>query len=91
MFRGGGICIEYLGIDISKKESVVAHYFDEQFVKKFTMQNNQNGFNYLLKYLKQFHDMRLIFESTGIYSRAMVKFCKTNHINFVEINPSKIE
>jgi len=81
------IYIEYLGIDISKKDSVIAHYSEKQFVKEFTMQNNQNGFNHLLKYLKQFHDMCLIFESTGIYSRAMAKFCKTNHINFVEINP----
>ncbi len=29
----------------------------------------------------------LIFESTGIYSRSMVRFCQTNKVNFVEINP----
>lgn len=30
---------------------------------------------------------QIIFESTGIYSRAMVRFCRVNQINYIEMNP----
>ncbi|WP_328793987.1 IS110 family transposase [Mammaliicoccus sciuri] len=79
--------MNHLGVDISKRESVIAHYCDGDFVNEFIIQNNQNGFNYLLKYLDTLTNRFLIFESTGIYSRSMVRFCQTNKVNFVEINP----
>ncbi|WP_095092554.1 IS110 family RNA-guided transposase [Staphylococcus simiae] len=79
--------MDYLGIDISKRNSVVAHYKDEKFQKEFTIQNNKNGYNYLLKYLNDLDHPQTIFESTGIYSRAMVRFCRVNQINFIEMNP----
>uniref|UniRef100_UPI002DB746ED IS110 family transposase n=1 Tax=Mammaliicoccus fleurettii TaxID=150056 RepID=UPI002DB746ED len=28
-----------------------------------------------------------MFESTGIYSRGMVQFCRVNQINYIEMNP----
>ena len=79
--------INYLGIDISKKNSVIAHYHQEKFHKEFTIQNNRNGYNYLLNYLNKINNPKLIFESTGIYSRGMVQFCRVNKINYIEINP----
>nr|WP_157738318.1 IS110 family transposase [Staphylococcus simiae] len=72
---------------MSKRNSVVAHYKDEKFQKEFTIQNNKNGYNYLLKYLNDLDHPQTIFESTGIYSRAMVRFCRVNQINFIEMNP----
>ncbi|MEB5760239.1 hypothetical protein [Staphylococcus haemolyticus] len=44
--------MDYLGIDFSKRTSVIAHYFEDKFQKEFTIQNNKNGYNQLLKYLK---------------------------------------
>ncbi|MBF0747382.1 transposase, partial [Gemella sp. 19428wG2_WT2a] len=79
--------IDYLGIAISKRDSVIAHYIDEKFQKEFTIQNNKNGYNYLLNYLNRVNQPKLIFESTGIYSRAMVRFCRVNQINYIELNP----
>ncbi|WP_338066612.1 IS110 family transposase, partial [Staphylococcus simiae] len=79
--------MDYLGVDISKRNSVIAHYKDENFQKEFTIQNKKNGYNYLLKYLNNLEHPQIIFESTGIYSRAMVRFCRVNQINFIEINP----
>ncbi|MDH8790804.1 hypothetical protein PYJ61_12185, partial [Staphylococcus epidermidis] len=67
----GGFFIDYLGVDISKRSSVVAHYKNGKFQKEFFIQNNKNGYNYLLKYLNDLDHPQLIFESTGIYSRAM--------------------
>nr|WP_157738314.1 IS110 family transposase [Staphylococcus simiae] len=72
---------------MSKRNSVIAHYKDENFQKEFTIQNKKNGYNYLLKYLNNLEHPQIIFESTGIYSRAMVRFCRVNQINFIEINP----
>lgn len=83
--------IGYFGIDISKKSSVVAHYKNEKFQKEFTIQNNQNGYNYLLKYLSHFDQCRFIFESTGIYSRGMAHFCRINKIDYVEMNPLEVK
>ncbi|KZK24348.1 hypothetical protein NO88_02695 [Staphylococcus pseudintermedius] len=45
------IFIKCLGIDISKSESVVAHYKDEVLVKEMVIQNNQNGYRYLKNYI----------------------------------------
>ncbi|GAB5857605.1 hypothetical protein JMUB7545_27600 [Staphylococcus aureus] len=48
---GSEMCIrdsDYLGVDISKRSSVVAHYKNGKFQKEFFIQNNKNGYNYLL-------------------------------------------
>ncbi|MDO0994189.1 IS110 family transposase [Staphylococcus borealis] len=79
--------MDYLGIDISKRTSVIAHYFEDKFQKEFTIQNNKNGYNQLLKYLKKLDQPQLIFESTGVYSRAIVQFCQVNHVKYIEMNP----
>ncbi|CDR22571.1 IS110 family transposase [Staphylococcus argenteus] len=31
--------------------------------------------------------LQIIFESTGIYSRGMTRFCRVNQINYIEMNP----
>ncbi|HAR7071358.1 TPA: IS110 family transposase [Staphylococcus aureus] len=79
--------INYLGVDISKRSSVVAYYHNNQFQREFTIQNNKNGYNYLLKYLNNLDHLQNIFESTRIYSRCMTRFCRVNQINYIEINP----
>ncbi|WP_454310939.1 IS110 family transposase, partial [Staphylococcus epidermidis] len=79
--------MDYLGVDISKRSSVVAHYKNGKFQKEFFIQNNKNGYNYLLKYLNDLHHPQLIFESTGIYSRGMQRFCCVNQINYIQMNP----
>ncbi|MDK8301141.1 IS110 family transposase, partial [Staphylococcus epidermidis] len=56
--------MDYLGVDISKRSSVVAHYKNGKFQKEFFIQNNKNGYNYLLKYLNDLDHPQLIFEST---------------------------
>ncbi|MBF2039634.1 IS110 family transposase [Mammaliicoccus fleurettii] len=72
---------------MSKRSSVVAHYHNDQFQREFTIQNNKNGYNYLLKYLNDLDHLQIIFESTGIYSRGMTRFCRVNQINYIEMNP----
>ncbi|AYU53976.1 IS110 family transposase [Staphylococcus debuckii] len=79
--------MNYLGVDISKNTSVVAHYQNDKFQKEFTIQNNENGYNFLLKYLNQMDSLQIVFESTGIYSRSMKKFCRLHQFDYFELNP----
>ncbi|WP_242680381.1 transposase [Staphylococcus sp. 191] len=81
------IFINYLGIDISKSESVVAHYNNEVLIKEMVIQNNQNGYRYLKNYIKNLDFLFILFESTGVYSRAMKRFCKIHKIDYLETNP----
>ncbi|EIQ4000974.1 transposase, partial [Staphylococcus pseudintermedius] len=81
------IFINCLGIDIGKSESVVAHYKDEVLVKEMVIQNNQNGYRYLKNYIKHLDSLFILFESTGIYSRGMKRFCEIHKIDYLEMNP----
>lgn len=78
--------IDYLCIDISKRSNVIAHYENRKFQKEFVIQNNKNGYNYLLKHLNDLDHPQLIFEYTGIYPRGMERFCRVNQINYIEMN-----
>uniref|UniRef100_UPI0021F3A9FB IS110 family transposase n=3 Tax=Staphylococcus epidermidis TaxID=1282 RepID=UPI0021F3A9FB len=37
--------------------------------------------------MNDLHHPQLIFESTGIYSRGMQRFCCVNQINYIQMNP----
>ncbi|WP_260833722.1 hypothetical protein [Staphylococcus pseudintermedius] len=81
------IFIHCLGIAIGKSESVAAHYKDEVLVKEMVIQNNQNGYRYLKNYIKHLDSLFILFESTGIYSRGMKRFCEIHKIDYLEMNP----
>ncbi|REA67318.1 IS110 family transposase, partial [Staphylococcus pseudintermedius] len=81
------IFINCLGIDIGKSESVVAHYKDEVLVKEMVIQNNQNGYRYLKNYIKHLDSLFILFESTGIYSQGMKRFCVLHKRDYLTLNP----
>ncbi|EGQ3120302.1 IS110 family transposase, partial [Staphylococcus pseudintermedius] len=81
------IFINCLGIDIGKSQSVLAHYKDEVLVKERVIQNNQNGYRYIKNYIKHLDSLFILFESTGIYSRGMKRFCEIHKIDYLEMNP----
>ena len=48
----------------------------------------KNSYNYLIKYLNDLSPPTThYFESTGIYSRGMERFCCVNQINYIQMNP----
>ncbi|EMC0301922.1 transposase, partial [Staphylococcus pseudintermedius] len=51
------------------------------------IQNNQNGYRYLKNYIKHLDSLFILFESTGIYSRGMKRFCEIHKIDYLEMNP----
>ncbi|PNZ34418.1 IS110 family transposase, partial [Staphylococcus lutrae] len=40
------------------------------------IQNNQNGYHYLKNYIINLDSLFILFESTGVYSRGMKRFCE---------------
>lgn len=81
------INIEYFGIDVGKGKSYVAHYCNNEFKKEFELIHNKDGFDALNEYIKGYAGVYFLFESTGIYSKVIQRFCKENHIPHCMINP----
>lgn len=81
------VFIEYFGIDVGKGKSFIAHYSNNEFVKEFEITHDNNGFDSLKKYIKNFSGVYFLFEATGIYSKVLEKFCTDNKISFCVINP----
>ncbi len=59
--------MDQLGVDISKRSSVVGDYKNGKLEKEFLMENNKNGQNYLVKYLNELEEGEVIFECRGMY------------------------
>jgi len=77
----------YIGIDVSKKAlSLFEGKIDLEFV-------NQEGLKSLKRYLKKryknFENLGIIFEVTGIYSTYLKEFCACHHIKAYIINPKQ--
>ena len=77
----------YIGIDVSKKDlSVFNGKKDLKFI-------NQEGLRPFKKYLKgkykNFSDIVIIFEPTGIYSFNLKEFCAENSIKAYIVNPKR--
>lgn len=81
------IYIEYFGIDVGKGKSFIAHYSNETFIDEFELIHNKSGFENLLNYVKQYAGIYILFESTGIYSKPLERFCNENYIPYSIVNP----
>lgn len=77
------------GIDISKHTANVAVLIDRQVIKEFKLSSNREGFERLEDELNSFREPKIIFESTGIYSRPWRAFFHRNGWLYTEINPLK--
>lgn len=75
----------YIAIDVSKK---VLSVFDGEKDLEFI---NKEGLKALKKYLKKkyknFDDLAILFEATGIYSFYLKEFCANHHIKACILNP----
>lgn len=77
----------YIGIDVSKKDLSV---FNGKKDLKFINQQGLRPFKkYLKKKYKNFSDLVIIFEPTGIYSFNLKEFCAENSIKAYIVNPKR--
>lgn len=78
---------DIVGIDVSMGKSNCAIYHRNQCLYDFTFTHTITGFKTLLSRITLTVNPVIYFESTGIYSRPVRTFCKTNHLDYVEVNP----
>lgn len=77
----------YIGIDVSKKALTV---FDGKTSLEFENKEGLKPFyRYLKKHFKQFDNLVLIFEATGIYSDNLREFCNIHKIKVYILNPKQ--
>lgn len=77
-----------VGIDVSKGSSKVAIYVDfDQCVQEMTIEHTKSGFQELDDALNSFTNVKIVFESTGVYSRQLERFLIENQFDYVVLNP----
>lgn len=75
------------GIDVSKHSSNVAILIDGQPFREFKITNDRPGYQVLDDALNNFKSPKIIFESSGIYSRSLRAFLQRENWRYTEINP----
>lgn len=75
------------GIDVSKHSSNVAVLIDGKKFREFKITNNRTGYKELDDALNSFKTPKIIFESSGIYSRSIRAFLQREGWTYTEINP----
>jgi len=82
-----------LGIDVSKKELVVALFMCDSSIHKKKFSNDKAGFNSLLNWLriKKVNDIKACMEATGNYSTAIADFLYNLGYEVSVINPACVK
>ena len=75
------------GIDVSKANSEVAILVNGEKVHGYTIPNDAIGFNRLFGDLKTVHQLEIVFEATGVYSRRLQAFFENNSYAYTRLNP----
>ncbi|NJH98933.1 transposase, partial [Staphylococcus hyicus] len=79
--------MHYLGLDISKNQSYIAHYEDQKLINEFLLTHTKQSFQKFRVYVSSLDNPIIIYESTGVYSRPIYDFCTNNRFKFYELNP----
>ncbi|MBX8992672.1 IS110 family transposase, partial [Staphylococcus pettenkoferi] len=68
--------MHYLGIDVGKKESYVAHYENNEIVNEFVLHYDYNSLTRFSYYVNGLKTKLIVFEATGVYSTLIKDFCQ---------------
>ncbi|WP_177206481.1 IS110 family transposase, partial [Marinilactibacillus piezotolerans] len=75
-----------MALDVSKGKSYVVIYEEELCVAEWEIKHNQEGFNQLKSQLCK-ETTEVVFEATGVYSKQIESFFKTERISYCILNP----
>lgn len=81
---------DIIALDVSKNHSYVVWYRDEKCLAEFDCPHNRIGFEHLKVIVDSADDPAVYFEATGVYSRAVVRFCQDNHLSYTQLNPLEL-
>ncbi|MFC6206211.1 IS110 family transposase [Levilactobacillus tongjiangensis] len=76
-----------LGIDVSRGKSSCALLHDHTVIKEFRIIHNKSGFSKLKSVITNDLPLTAVFETTGVYSRALTRFFNDEGLQYLEINP----
>ena len=79
--------MHYLGIDVGKKESYVAHYENNEMVNEFVLHYDYNSLTRFSYYVHGLKTKLIVFEATGVYSTLIKDFCQKNNFDYARLNP----
>lgn len=77
-----------IALDVSRGKSNVVLYEETVCLSEFEISHNKSGFQILLDVVNScFSSPDIVYESTGIYSKVIDRFCEENHLTFYCLNP----
>jgi len=79
--------VHVLGIDVSRGKSSCALLHDHTVIKEFRIVHNKSGFSKLKSVITNDLPLTAVFETTGVYSRALTRFFNDEGLQYLEINP----
>lgn len=81
---------DIIALDVSKGHSYCVYYSDGDCVTDFDFKHNKPGFARLMATVKCASNPTFYFESTGVYSRPIERFCRDNKIPYALLNPLEL-
>lgn len=75
-----------MAFDVSMGKSYMVIYKNEQCIEEREFSHSQKNFDLLLPFLKE-HEVEIVFEATGVYSKPLEHYFRTHHLGYCCMNP----
>lgn len=84
--------VDYIyAFDISKGKATQVLYKNNQCIEESILEFTRKGFEELLQDIQQIPGrVALTFETTGIYSKPLERFCHESHLTYYSLNPLEV-
>lgn len=84
--------IEYIyAFDVSKGKATQVLYKNNKCIEEGLLEFTRKGFEELLQDIRRIPgQVALAFETTGIYSKPLERFCHENHLTYYSLNPLEV-
>ncbi|AEA00685.1 IS110 family RNA-guided transposase [Aerococcus sp. Group 1] len=77
--------------DVSKGKATQVLYKNNRCIEESLLEFTRKGFEELLQNIQQIPgEVTLAFETTGIYSKPLERFCHKNHLTYHSLNPLEV-
>jgi transposase len=80
----------FVGVDVSKNTLDIATYVDDTPATAWSVSNDQDGINRLVKRLVKLHPITIVLEATGSLESALVAALSTAPLPVVVVNPRQV-
>jgi transposase len=78
--------VNVIGVDVAKGKSQCVLVTNNNVDRYFEIKHNRPGFFNLYTISKE-SEALIVFETTGVYSAQLTRFCIQENLDFIEVNP----